>query len=135
MKKLALITGATRGIGRGILEIFLQNNFRVIGTYNSSDKIAKEIIQLHGEQNVSFIQFSQGDVNSHKELLSKISDNVDVLVNNAGLGSKTVEYVTTDKYEQDLELMKVNSLGPLWLCESFIERMAKQGQGKIINIS
>lgn len=131
--KTALITGATRGIGRAILEKYLNEGITVIGTYNASDKIARELIEKYGQDKLSFFQFNQGEPESHKALLESLPERIDILVNNAGLGSKTVEKVSSNKFEQDLALLKVNSLGPLWLCEEIIPRMT-QG-GKVINIS
>lgn len=132
--KTALITGGTRGIGRAILEEFLNNDLKVISTYNSSSKIADELVAKYGSDKLKFFKFNQGVISSHKELFSAIDTPIDILVNNAGLGSKTVEKVTKDKYEQDAELLKVNTLGPLWLCEEVIEQSQNRA-AKIINIS
>jgi len=132
--KTALITGGTRGIGKAILESFLDCGLNVISTYNSSSKIADELVSKYGSDKLSFFQFNQGDLSSHKELFEKIDSPIDILVNNAGLGSKTVENVTQDKFEQDAALMTVNALGPLWLCEEFIKQN-KDRAAKIINIS
>lgn len=132
--KTALITGGTRGIGRAILESFLDHGIRVISTYNNSSKIADQLVEKYGKDKLEFIKFSQGDITSHENLFNNIAGKLDILVNNAGLGSKTVEYVTENKYEQDEALLKVNSLGPLWLSEKFIE-LNKGSTAKIINIS
>lgn len=134
--KVALVTGATRGIGLAILEKFVSEGIFVIGTYNSSSIKADEIIKKMGSDKVEFHQFSAGDLLSHRRLLAAINRKIDILVNNAGVGSKTVEHITSDKYQQDLELLRVNSLGPLWLCEAFIEKIRESNSaGKIINIS
>ncbi len=133
--KTALVTGGTRGIGRAIVEHFLDNGISVISTYNSSSTEADKLIERFGPDKLSFFQFNQGDTSSHNQLLKEIDRPIDILVNNAGLGSKTVERFSNNKREQDELLLKVNSLGPLWLCEDILERMKTTGKGKIINIS
>lgn len=134
--KAALVTGATRGIGLAILEKFVSQGIYVIGTYNSSEEKARELIAKWGPDKVEFHPLQQGHIESHRKLFSAIKKPIDILVNNAGVGSKTVETITADKFQQDLELLRVNSLGPLWLCEALIESLrARKAPGKIINIS
>jgi NAD(P)-dependent dehydrogenase (short-subunit alcohol dehydrogenase family) len=134
--KTALVTGATRGIGRAILEKFVAQDIFVIGTYNSSDQIAKELCDQYGSDKVRFIQFNQGCTKSLAALVSDLPKEINILVNNAGLGSKTVESISSDKYEQDLALMQVNALGPLWLSQEVIKLMKELSKPlKIINIS
>lgn len=133
--RTALVTGGTRGIGRAIVEVLLEQEIKVISTYNRSSKIADEMIAQYGKDKIEFYQFEQGSRNSHQELFSKINSPLDILINNAGLGSKTVESVSKNKYEQDEALLRVNTLGPLWLCEEFIKRADNEKSTKIINIS
>lgn len=133
--KVALVTGASRGIGEAILRKFVSEGIYVIGTYNSSPDKAQTIIKELGESKVEFHSFQQGNLDSHNALIQSIDKPIDILVNNAGLGSKTVESVSSNKFEQDLALMKVNALGPLWLCEAIIPKMIERKQGKVINMS
>ena len=78
--------------------------------------------------------FSQGNLASQKALLAQLPGRIDVLINNAAVGSATVKRLSDDKYEQDRKMFEINALGVLWLTEEIIPRMMENG-GKIINIS
>lgn len=133
MNKVALVTGASKGIGKAILKKFIEDGIRVIGTYNSSSVEANKLIDELGEDNLEFIKFDLAEPSSHAVLMEKLPDTVDILVNNAGVGSKTVEAITEDKFEQDIAFMKINALGPLWLTQALIK--ADKKCTKVINIS
>lgn len=133
--KTALITGGTRGIGRAIVETLVTQGYRVFATYSRSRQIADELEVKYGVETLQFFQFDQGNLNSHDALLAQLPAPVDILINNAGLGSKTVENYSQNTSEQDKMLMQVNALGPLWLCQALIPSMQERGFGKIVNIS
>ena len=78
--------------------------------------------------------FSQGNLASQEALLAQLPDRIDVLINNAAVGSATVKRLSDNKYEQDRKMFEINALGVLWLTEAIIPRMMENG-GKIINIS
>ena len=133
--KTILITGGSGGIGRALVRRFFKENWNIHFTYHRNSKAAKELIgELHGER-VEASHFDQGDPDSVDELLSRLTQPVDVLINNAALGSATVEHQSDDRRGQDRRLFEVNALGPLWLCEAILPQMEENGGGKIINIS
>lgn len=133
--KTALVTGGTRGIGRAIVETLLNNGYRVFATYSRSRSIADELEAQYGKDKLMFFAFEQGDLASHETLLSQLPFAIDILINNAGLGSKTVENYSDNQQQQDQLLMQVNALGPLWLCQALAPKMQENGFGKIINIA
>ncbi len=134
MKKTALITGATRGIGLATLRLFLNKGYCVIGTYYRRHEIAHRLIAEYGEERLQFYQLFQGNSHSHEQLMARLTGPINVLINNAGTGSKTVEQISKKHFEQDQAMLHINALGPLWLCQSIIPLMSVEG-GKIINIA
>ena len=134
MKKNVLVTGGSSGIGTSIVELFAKKNYRVLFTYNSRKEPAQKMVdQLHSYE-VQMFHFSQGNLESQEKLLEQLPDRIDVLINNAAVGSATVKRLSDNKYEQDRKMFEINALGVLWLTEAIIPRMMENG-GKIINIS
>ncbi|MFC1748887.1 SDR family NAD(P)-dependent oxidoreductase [Pseudomonadota bacterium] len=130
-----LITGGTGGVGLTLVRCFAQRGDKVIFTYNSSktkcDALLKELVS----HDITGLFFNQGDWQSHQQLMKALPDKIDVLVNNAALGSATVENRSPDLHEQDRLLLEVNALGPLWLTRDVLAIMKRSGAGKIINFS
>ena len=88
--KTAIITGATRGIGRGIAEVFAKQGANVLFTYSSSSDLAKEIEDNLSTENV-IVKGYKSDASSFEDcqkLVDQITeefDTVDILINNAGI--------------------------------------------------
>jgi NAD(P)-dependent dehydrogenase (short-subunit alcohol dehydrogenase family) len=81
-------------------------------------------------------EFDQGDWQSHQRLLAELPGPVDVLVNNAAVGTKTVErYAPGAAHRHDEAFFQVNCVGPLWLVRRLLPRMIERGYGKIVNIA
>jgi len=134
MTKTILITGGSSGIGTSMVNLFAQKGFRVLFTYNSRKESAQKIVDQLKSHDVEAFHFTQGNLDSHEKLLTQLPHRIDVLINNAAVGSATVKRLSDDKYEQDRKMFEINALGVLWLTESIIFKMAEHG-GKIINIS
>jgi NAD(P)-dependent dehydrogenase (short-subunit alcohol dehydrogenase family) len=130
-----LITGGTGGIGKALVESFAKRGDTVYFTYYSNAEKSQALEQGLAPHKVKGLPFNQGDYASLNGLLEKLPERIDVLINNAALGSATVEKFAGDKHEQDELLFKVNVLGTLWLTEAIIERMRRYNYGKIINLS
>lgn len=134
MKKTVLITGGSSGIGTAIVKLFAQNGFRVLFTYNSRPEPAQKIVDDLAEHDVQTFHFTQGNIDSQAKLIAQLPARIDVLINNAAVGSATVKRLSDDKFEQDRKMFEINALGVLWLTEAIIPKMQEHG-GKIINIS
>ena len=134
MKKTVLITGGSSGIGTSLVELFARKGFRVLFTYNSNRESAQKIVDQLQPHDVHMFHFSQGNLESQEALLAQLPDRIDILINNAAVGSATVKRLSDDKYEQDRKMFEINALGVLWLTEAIIPKMIENG-GKIINIS
>lgn len=134
MKKTVLVSGGSSGIGTSIVKLFAKEGFRVLFTYHSRMESARKIVDQLGAYDVQMFHFSQGNLASQEALLAQLPDRIDVLINNAAVGSATVKRLSDNKYEQDRKMFEINALGVLWLTEAIIPRMMENG-GKIINIS
>jgi NAD(P)-dependent dehydrogenase (short-subunit alcohol dehydrogenase family) len=136
--KVALITGASRGIGRGIAEVFADEGADVAVNYVASDRKAEEVAQAIRAKGRRAITV-RGDVAVRKDvepMIEKVWNELgpmDVLVNNAGIETIVPFLELTD--EQWTRLVDVNLRGA-WLCSQvFCRRAIKEGRkGSIVNI-
>ncbi len=130
-----LITGGSSGIGRACVQRFAQAGAKVCFTYHGGQERAKALVDEIGGDACTPLPLDLGDHASVVALADSLPWPVDVLVNNAGLGSQTVEAYASEEHAQDEALLKVNALGPLWLTKQLIDGMLDRGKGAIINIS
>lgn len=138
MKKTVLITGASRGIGREMAELFAVHGYNVAINYCQSEVAAEELYCRLLEKKYSIIKV-QGDVGNRAQVDNMVNiiyrqfGGIDVLVNNAGIAQSKL---FTDISDDDWELMfGVNVKGVFNCCQSVLPRMINNKQGKIINIS
>ncbi|MFJ6676578.1 SDR family NAD(P)-dependent oxidoreductase [Actinosynnema sp. NPDC091369] len=135
--RTVLVTGGSSGIGRAAVARFAAAGDRVWFTYRSGRDRAERIVAEHtaagGE--VAAFPFEQGDWVSHQRLAAELPGPVDVLVNNAAVGSKTVESQVDGEAEQAAAFFRVNSLGPLWLAQQVLPDMLLRGDGVVVNVA
>jgi NAD(P)-dependent dehydrogenase (short-subunit alcohol dehydrogenase family) len=130
-----LITGGTSGIGAALVRLFAQADYNVWFTYRSGKDRAERIKQELGDSSVEFFHFDQGQWESHQQLMASLPGPVDILINNAGLGSATVKNFVAGMHLQDQALLQVNAVGVIWLTQAVIPAMLDRGFGKIITMS
>ncbi len=136
--KTALITGATRGIGKGIAEVFAKQGANVAFTYSSSveaaDKLELELVAL-GVKAKGY-QSNAADFQAAQDLAAEVQKDfgaIDVLINNAGI---TKDNLLMRISEQDFDqVMEVNLKSVFNLTKAVIRPMMKQRSGSIINMS
>ncbi len=129
-----LITGGSSGIGRACARRFAEGGDQVWFTYRFGKDRAEELVAELGGRCAAF-EFDQGDWESHERLLEALPGSVDVLVNNAAVGSATVvDHVPGPDHERAAAFLRVNSVGPLWLIEGLLPGMLDRGYGKVVNI-
>ncbi len=136
--KVALVTGAGRGIGREIALMLAKNGAAVIVNYNGSRESAQEVV-AQIEQNGGSAEAMQCNVADFasseafaKEVLAKYQK-VDILVNNAGV---TRDNLIMRMSEEDYDaVLDTNLKGAFNMIRQFSRGMVKQRSGKIINIS
>jgi 2-keto-3-deoxy-L-fuconate dehydrogenase len=120
--KRALVTGAGSGIGAAVARRLAAEGAEVIVADLSPDAVAEEL----GAQAIVL------DVR-HEEQVSQVMDDLDVLVNVAGIGSTTNAPETTlDVWEN---VFAVNARGTFLCCKYAIPGMAARGGGSIVNIA
>ena len=136
--KIAIVTGATKGIGRAIAEALLGVDIRVcIAARNQLDidKALSDLEEKYGSK-ITGVACDVRRTDQVKSLFARTIesfDGLDILVNNAGIGIfKTVEETTPDEFRAVLE---TNLFGVFHCCREAIPLMKTRGGGYIINIS
>jgi 3-oxoacyl-[acyl-carrier protein] reductase len=137
--KTALITGASRGIGKGIAEVFAQNGANIAFTFASSVEKAKQFEQeLSQQYGVKVIGY-QSDASNFKaahELADKIVvdfGTIDILINNAGITRDNLLMRMTE--EQWDEVMNTNLKSAFNLTKACLKTFLKNRAGSIINMT
>lgn len=127
--KTTLITGAGRGIGLALTKEFLANGYKVIGTFRDESK-ANELITLAKENsNLIPITADVTDENSFstlKKLLDKETQ-LDYLINNSGVIGSRSDSILELKIEQLIDVFKVNTFGPMLICQLAIPYLKSKG--------
>lgn len=129
MKKIALVTGGTKGIGAAIVKSLSTNGYLVVATYNTT-------FPSYTYENVIFEKLDVSCSESCIKLLAKLdADNIypTVLVNNAGITKDVMFHKMTS--EAWKEVINVNLLSLFHLTQPIFTRMRAMGGGRIINIS
>ncbi len=134
--RVALVTGAGRGIGRGIAEGFGQHGAKVVCAARSRDQIDEVASAIQDKKGEAIaLQIDVSDLDSITTAVEMTIDRfgqIDVLVNNAGMNVRQpLMEVTEDSYDR---IMDVNLKGLYFLSQAVAKHMITRQQGKIINI-
>ena len=138
MNKVAMITGATRGIGKQIALTLANEGYNIVLNYRTKND---ELIQAKNEiesKNVKCLTV-QGDVTNFEDCKQMIESaikefgKIDVLINNAGI---TKDMLLARMKEEDFkQVIDVNLVGTFNMTKNVISYMMKARNGRIINIS
>ncbi len=136
--KNIIITGASRGIGKGIAEVFAHHGANIAFTYHSSNEKAKalaEELSANGCK-VKGYKSDASDFEAAQQLADAVMEefgSIDVVVNNAGI---TKDNLLMRMSEEDFDrVMKVNLKSVFNLTKAVMRPMLKQRKGSIINMS
>lgn len=136
--KVVIITGASRGIGRGIATVFAQQGAHVAFTYSSSKEAAQELekeLQSLGTKSKGY-QSNAASFEDSQELVDQVVADfgtVDVLINNAGI---TKDNLLMRISEEDFDkVIEVNLKSVFNMTKAVQRTMLKQRKGSIINMS
>ncbi len=139
--KVAIITGSSHGIGKGIAEMFLEEGAKVVLTADKIEGLKKAKEEMSGEGRE--VVFEVADMKNEDEIKKMIKNTIsnfgqiDILVNNAGL--PMFKYAIDDRTEEMKkrfeDIMDVNFRGYWHAASLVVPIMKKQNSGSIINIS
>lgn len=137
--KVALITGASKGIGREIAEILLRKGFDLLLVARSLEKlknIQTEFKKIASNRDVTIFQADLSHIDAPKLIFDFTAEKnilIDILVNNAGAGI----YGPIEEYsdEATLKMILLNMHALTSLCKYFSPQMKKRRSGNILNIA
>jgi len=136
--KIALVTGASRGIGRAIAESLSMHGAHVIANYNKSEKEAMSLVESLHNKNCN-IEALRADVTDGKEVEGMIDEvvkrykRIDILVNNAGL--RRDSFLALMSYEDWEKVIDANLKSVFYVTKWVSRIMMQQREGNIISIS
>jgi 3-oxoacyl-[acyl-carrier protein] reductase len=136
--RVALVTGGSRGIGRGIVEALAADGAKVAFVYHSNSAAADEVVAGLTEKGQDALAF-QADVRSKDAADKVIADvveawgSVDILVNNAGIIKDGL--LAMMEAEQWQDVIDTNLTSVFNFCQAATRQMMSQRYGRIINMS
>src|SRR3712207_4806809 len=138
MKKVAFVTGGTRGIGKAIVEKLAKDGFIVGFSYISSEQVANNLVEdlKSSGYEVFALKFDVKDSCAVADAFDKVYEDygrIDVLVNNAGI---TRDKLFVKMKDEDFDEVIATNLKGVFNCTKQVaRRMTKQRAGSIINLS
>lgn len=136
--KVALVTGASRGIGRAIAIELAKEGASIVINYSKDDEGAKETLEEIKRVNAYGIMLKQdiSSLESCKLMIDEIISTMgklDILVNNAGISTIGL---FMDAQENDItKIINTNLMGPVYLTKYALQYMVPKKSGNIINVS
>ncbi len=139
MKKVVLITGSSRGIGKATAIEFAKKGYNVVINYVSNDSAAKNLKKYLTENYDTDVMTCKCDISDEvkvKEMVKQVIDyfgKIDVLVNNAGIA---IDVAFDDKTVENFrKTLDVNLIGPFIVSREVGKYMLEQKSGVIVNVS
>jgi 3-oxoacyl-[acyl-carrier protein] reductase len=133
-----IVTGGTRGIGRGVAEAFLASGAQVIATYRSDTSSAQEF-QKANEAHQGRLHLRQFDISRHDDVVAFFKDveenfkQFEVLVNNSGIRRDSiVGMMSVEDWEN---VIQTNLTGTYHMSKLAVQQLMRQRYGRIINIT
>ena len=135
--KTVIVTGGSRGIGAAIVKE-LAKDYNIVLNYNKSEEAAKQIQKELSQQGIN-IEIFKADVSKREEVKALVQftldkfNNIDVLINNAGIAQEKTFLDITDKDWNTMLQVNLNSV--FYCTQEVLENMIHNKKGCIINIS
>jgi len=135
-KRIALITGATSGIGEATARLLAGNNFKLILCGRRKDRLQKLAAELQIHTELTTLSF---EVRNQKEVAASIASlpaawkNIDVLINNAG-NAHGLDPIQTGSVDDWDAMIDINVKGLLYVTKAVLPVMTTRNSGHIINI-
>ena len=133
MKKIAVVTGGTRGIGESISKKLNSEDFQVVANYASNDEAAEK---FSSENNIDVLKWDVSNYDDCKKCINEIYEkykNIDILVNNAGITKDApLHKMSLENWEKviDVNLNSIFNMSSL-----VINKMRENQFGRIVHIS
>ncbi len=138
--KVALITGASGGIGRAIAQKFIDNGYFVIGQYNCNKQSIDDFItQLNFQGKSDYFYSIKADLSKTEDIENMMTNvfssfkSIDVLVNNAGIS--LTKLITDTTEEEWNKVFDINVKSAYIITNKVLKVMISKKSGKIINVS
>jgi acetoacetyl-CoA reductase len=136
-RRVAIVTGGTRGVGRAITEALSSSGVHVAAGYNSDhDSAQKMLDELGSEGSVSLHQGNVGVPEDCNRVVGEVLEaygRVDYLVNNAGVTiDKSVRRMTIEQWHG---VLRINLSGSFYMIKATLDHMLERQFGRIVNIS
>lgn len=138
MKKIAIVTGGSRGIGREIAKMLAKEGLQIVANYNKSEQKAKELKKELKNENID-IDIFKADVSKREEAKALVTytlnkyGKIDVLINNAGIAEfKEFTQITDAEWNKMIDT-NLNSV--FIMNQEVLKNMIHNKNGCIINIS
>ena len=137
--RLALVTGANRGIGLEVCRQLAAREFAVLLTARDPRKAKAAATELNGGGRVEPMALDVADVKSIHKAAAEVAARygyLDVLINNAAIHYDTWETVESADVDGTVtEAIGTNLLGPWRMCQAFLPLLRKSRAGRIVNVS
>ena len=137
--KIALVTGGSRGIGKGIVKSLVKSDYTVVFTYNNNDELSKKIAEGYKSSGINVYSFKMDQSsrlsiqNCIAEINKKFKQPISILINNAAIAQeKQFEMIDDSDWEI---MLKTNLQGPFMIIQEVLQGMINNNFGRIINIT
>jgi NAD(P)-dependent dehydrogenase (short-subunit alcohol dehydrogenase family) len=138
-KRVAIVTGANKGLGLAVAENFVKEGKKVVFVIRNKanlEQTRQRFQQEELQKQVMFIQLDVSDINGIKSAVNEVLNEwgrIDILVNNAGIRFETpIEEIDEEEWDQ---VLSVNLKSTFFFSQAVIPAMKERGWGRIINMS
>ena len=134
----AIVTGGTRGIGRGVAEAFLRAGARVIATYASNEAAAEAFMAANAEHaaRIDCRKFDVADYAACEAFYKSLEgayESVEILVNNSGIRKDSIVGMMPEADWR--RVIDVNLTGVFNMCKFAVQAMSGRRYGRIVNVT
>ncbi len=139
MKKIALVTGASSGIGKSCVEIFAKNGINIIAVARRLERLIELKDNVENRYGVKLlpVQLDITDKTAVSDYLTNLPDDwkdIEILINNAGL-SRGLDKLQDGNIDDWEEMIDVNIKGLLYVTKAILPGMVKRNSGTVVNLS